>query len=390
MHETQYRMGADAARLYDQLAVPLKNTFEPNGVTTTVAWATPLVPRPTAAIGSETADFEPQTWIDTTASVTRVYLADGFKRHELQELKSSLNVKATNSQLVGRLAMETIEGLARRAATEGSIVFYGDGTHTSRSTLDLGTAGDRLTFGNFALVTSIMAHWQHSDNLIAIIDPFQFNDLLTSGTTNYFLNRAGYTEQGKEILYNFEVGMAAGIRILRSPYAKRFYGAGAANASAVSTTIAAEVTAPSNSAGARYIEVAANTNIVAGMWLTVGTVQTSTESDDTILTEVVYVNATPSGTRVNITGSGPGGGLMYSHAVGATVKNSDTVHAAIFGHPESLVVSYDKYGRFGQLVAPFEDGNARQWMTHSFKYFGNYGRLDESQLVRVETSSSAQ
>ena len=390
-YETEYRMGADARRTYDQLAVELNKTFEPNGVTTQVAWATPLVPRPTTAIGSETADFEPQTWIDTTTSITKVYINDGFKRHELQELKSSLNVRATNAELMGRLAMETVDAIARRAATEGSVAFFGDlsaSAHTSRSTLDLGTANDRLTFNAFSAVSSFMANWQHENDLVAIITPFQYNDLLVSGTGNLFLSSAGYTERGKEILYNFEVGQAAGIRIVRSPLAKRFYGAGAANASAVSTTVAASTTA--NLAGARTIEVAANTNIVAGMWLTVGTVQSSTESDDTLITEAVYVNATPSGTTVSITGSGPGGGLMYTHAVGATVKNNDSVHCAVFGHSESLAVDFAKFGRYGQPVAPFQDGNAKQWETHAFKYFGNYGRLDESQIIRVETSSSVQ
>ena len=262
--ETEYRLGAEARRTYDMYATPLKNTFEPRGATTQVQWATPLVPRPTTALGSETSDFDPQTWRDTTATITKVYIADGFKRHILQELKSSLNVAATNEMLVGRLAMETIEAIARRAATEGGLVTYGNmaAGHNTRNTLDLGTATDNLTWNNFTTAFTYLQNWEHGNGpLMATITPFQYADLIGTGTGNLFTNSAGYTERGITILSKFEVGMAAGFRIIRSPLAKRLYGAGAANASAVSTTIATSTTA--NLAGARTIEVAANTNIVA-------------------------------------------------------------------------------------------------------------------------------
>jgi len=381
-------MGTKARRTYDFLAAPLKKTFEPRGVTTQVQWSTSLQPRPTTAVGSEVVDFEPQTLRDVTTSISKQWLADGLKAHELAELKSSLNVRMTYAEAVGRLAMETIDALARRAATENGMVFYGDGTHNSRATLDLGTAGDRLTWNNFALAGSYMKNWQHEDDLIAIISPFQFYDLVGTGTNNLFLNSAGYTERGIELLSKFEVGQVAGVRLIVSPLAKRFYAAGAANASAVSTTLATSTTA--NIAGARTIEVAANTNIVSGMWLAVGTVQSGAETDDTLLTESVQVAATPGGTTVSILGSGPGGGLMWDHAVGATVKNNDTVSVAVFGHSESLAVDYDRYGRYGEMVPGFQDGNAKQWTTWAFKYFGGYGLLDPTQLIRVETSTSAQ
>jgi carbon monoxide dehydrogenase subunit G len=313
------------------------------------------------------------------------YIADGLKAHDLAKLKSSLNMDY--GQIVGQLASETIDSLARRAATEGNVVVYGDGSISARSSLDLGTAGHRLTADTFAYVNALTGHWAHgADSMFAVVDDFQYMDLLwTSG--NKLIEKALYSKGSDDVLYNFEAGQLAGFRIVRSAWAKSFYGAGAANASAVSTTIAASATA--NIGGARTIEVAANTNIVAGMWLTVGTLQTSTESDATIITEPVQV-ASVSSTTITVNGRGPGGGLMYDHAVGATVKNSDTAHCAVFGSKESLIVEFGEYGRYGMTGAPFQDGNARQWTTYWLKYFGNYGRHDETKLVRVETSASKQ
>lgn len=385
-YENKYRMTSMRQRTYDQLATRIGSTFEPNGTTVQIAWATPLVPRPTTAQGSETIDFEPQTFRDVSTTMTLVYIADGLKAHDLAKLKSSLNLDYP--QIVGQLSGETIDSLARRAATEGSVVIYGDGSVSARSSLDLGTAAHRLTADNFAFVNSMIGHWAHGDDsLFVIVDDFQYSDLLFT-SNNKLIERAQYTESAGGVIYNFEAAKLAGMRIIRSPWAKAFYGAGAANASAVSTTIATSTTA--NKAGARTIEVAANTNIVAGMWLTVGTVQSSTESDATIITEPVYVAATPGGTTVTVVGRGPGGGLLYDHAVGATVKNNDTVHCAVFGSKESLIVEYGEYGRYGKSIAPFRDGNAQQWETHSFKYFGNYGRHDETKLIRVETSAGKQ
>lgn len=372
----------------DQFAMPVGKTFEPKGATVQRAWLQKAQPRPTSAVGNENADFEPQTLRDASASMTLQYLADGLKAHDLAFLKSSLLTPEAISAAVGQLAMETIDALARRAATEGNLVAYGGSTQVSaRSTLDLGTAGHRMLIDNFTIARAVLGAWLKDSGLFVVMDDFQYADLMiTSGSV--VTSALTYTEKGLESLYNYEMGELLGIRIIVSPHAKAFYGAGAANASAVSTTVAASTTA--NVAGAKTIEVAANTNIVAGMWLTVGTVQTAGENDDTLITEVVRVAATPSGTTVTIVGSGAGGGLKYTHSVGATVKNPDTVHCAIFGTKQSLDVAFDKFGRYGELVPPFADGNAKQWTAASFKYWGGYAILDQSSLMRHETSASLQ
>lgn len=354
-------------RTYDQYAARIKDTFEPRGGTVQIAWAAPLVPRPTTALGSETTDFEPQTFRDVSTTMTLVYIADGLKNHDLARLKSSLSMEYPD--IVGQLMGETIDALARRAATEGSVVIYGDGSVSARSSLDLGTPGHRLTADNFAFANALLGHWAHGeDSLFCTVDDFAYMDLLFS-SGNKLIERSIYTESAGGVIYNFEAAKLAGIRIVRSPWAKAYYGAGAANASVVNTTLA--TSAAANKAGARTVEVTANTNVVAGQWLTLGTIQTSTESDDTIITEPVLVAATPAGTTVAVIGMGPGGGLRYDHPVGATVKNPDTVHCALFGSKESLIVEYSNdFGRYGKSVEPFQDGNAKQWTTYSGKYFG--------------------
>ncbi len=382
-YEAQYMDAALGERTYDQLAQPNNRTFEPNGSTIQRAWIADLVPRPTTAVGSETADFDPQTARDVSGSFTLDYIADGLKAHDLVRLKSSLSPEKQFPKLIGKLAMETIDAKARREATEANLVLYGGSTQVSaRVTLDLGTAAHCFGASNFTLARSILGSLGNGDPLMVIIDNFQYADLIAA-SGSIVLARAEYADSEK-VLYNYEFGQLMGVRIIVSPHAKTFYAAGAANVAPVATTLASAATA-----GATTISVTANTNMAAGMWLTIGTAQTAAESDATLITEAVKI-ASISTTTITITGGGPAGGLKYDHAISAAVSNADTAHCAVFGSKNSLTVAFQEFGRYGKMVAPFEDGNAKQWTTWSFKYFGGYHTFDQSKLLRCETSASIQ
>jgi len=363
-NEKRYRDGVRAVRLYDQLASTMQEMFEPKGSTATAFWFSPLLPRPDTAIGNENADFDPQTFRDIAQSMTKAYYADGLKLHDLVRLKNSLNPDQVAAQLVGQLAMNTIDALARRKATEGALVQYGDGTVTGRSSLVKSTAAHHLSLANFIRVRSIMGSVDNGDEkFFAILDPWQYEDLLQT-TAGGMLQYGGTGKGADEAIYNYEVGKLAGVRIIVAPQAKAFYGTGG-TAATVSTSIAASQGANgSNLAGARTIEIASGSPTV-GMWLTVGSPQTGAESDAYIKTEVVFVTGV-SGTTISVTGKGAAGGLLYDHAVGEPITNKETVHCAVFGHSQSLAVSFEEYGRFGKLITPFQDGNAKQWTTYSF------------------------
>ncbi len=365
-YEAKYMEGALEERTYDQLANPVGKTFEPKGLTVSRQWLVDALPRPTAAVGSETTDFEPQMIRDVSASFNKIYLADGISAHDLVFLESSLLDEKTLAKATGQLAMMTIDALARRKATEADLVIYGGSTQVSaRGTLDLGTPGHRFGLDCFTIARAIMGSFAHGEGLMCVIDDFQYADLMnTSGSV--VTSALEYNEKGLETLFNYEMGELAGVRIIVSPHAKAFYGAGVANASVVNTTIAASVGSNnSNVAGATTIEVASNTNIAAGGWLTLGTIQSAGESDDTLKTEIVRVGSV-NGTTITVVGKGRRNGLKWDHGVGSAVTNADTAHCAVFGSSKSLVVAFEKYGRYGQLIPAFNDGHAKQWTNFSF------------------------
>jgi len=126
-----------------------------------------------------------------------------------------------------------------------------------------------------------------------------------------------------------------------------------------------------------------------GDWLTIGTVQTANESDATILTEAAYVTDTTTATAVAIVGRGPLGGLMYAHDNAAACTDSASAHLAVFGGPNSLVKIFSKeLGEYGELVGPFETGNAKQWTNFSWKGYWGFGIVNQADVIRVETSAS--
>lgn len=371
-------------RLYDQFAGVLRPTFEPRGSTVTVLMGTDLVPRPTAAIGSQTADFDPQTWGDVSTTVSADYYADGIKLHEKAQLVNYSNVLAESSKKVGQLAQETIDALARRSATQAGIVFRG--TNTTRAALDKDTAGDRMRQALFVKVNAFAQHWNTNKfidgSIMCIMSPWQFADLITEAGSNIQLSQA-YTDAGRSVLLNYELAKLYGIRIVVAPHAKVCWGAGADATSNNDTTLNGAVTA-----GAKTLVVASAGTIAAGMWLHIGTEQTGNESDATYITEPVYVTDV-SGTTVTFIGNGPLGGLRFAHATGASVRNADSAHIAVFGGPNSLAKIYDGgLGEYGELVPPFETGNAKQWTTMSFKWWGGYGVVNDSWILRAETSAS--
>lgn len=285
--------------------------------------------------------------------------------------------------LTGRNKNEVIDSLARKAATQGNWVIYG--TNTTRATQDSGTAGDRLTEAKFLKVSQFTQNWAGNrlpdKTLMCLTDVFCVGDLLNA-SGGALLTRAAYTEQGLKYIQNDEVGILHGIRVIKSPLAKVFYGAGADNASPVATTLSSAATALD-----KTITVTANTNIAVGMWLTVGTVESSTT--EYLTTEVCYVTGV-SATTITVIGGGVNGGLRFSHAALAAVENGDAVHAAVFGGPNSLAKVYGTLGEYGELVGPKVDGSADDFIISSWKWWGGYARLNEGWLIRAECSSSNQ
>lgn len=376
-----YLDAAEAVRLYDQLAAPVGQDMEKlkRGSSVNVPFLSDMEPG-TSAIPQDT-DIAPQVLEDALASITPTSRGEALQASELLLIQSYTDYGKKMYERVGKNMMESIDLLAQAAATQGALVQ----SAAARASLDAGTSTHRASDAEFSKAQSILLSmkvpgfsFDGGEAWAAIMHPYVFHDIREGGNVDSI---GLYQDMG--IHLNFELGKIGPFRLVVSPWAKIFGAAGADNASAVGTTLASAATALD-----KTIEVAADTNIAAGQWLTIGTEETANTHYP--MNERVKV-ASISGTTVTIVGEGANGGLRFDHASGAAVRNADSVFTITFGGPASLAKLFaTEIGEYGQVVGPKRTGNLDQFVTLGWKFYGGYGRIAENRILRGEYSVSAE
>jgi N4-gp56 family major capsid protein len=379
-----YIAAAKMVRLYDQLAYPIGKDMSglTKGSSVVVNFISDL--EPGTSVISEIADVTPSTQRDATASITPTSRWGAIQVSEKLMNTAYTPYGAQRFAAIGKQQMESVDLLAQAQATKGAN--WSSYAQTARASLDAGT--------NYYLNEGVFTN-AHSDlqtlkvpsfvdagrNMwMCIMHPYGFADLRAS--TN-ILATGNY--QKSNIILAHELGELGPFKLVVSPWAKVFWGAGLANGTDVDTTLAASTTA--NLALATTIEVAANTNITAGIWLNIGTKESGSTHYPT--NERVRVAATPDATTVTIIGEGANGGLRFDHAVGAVVNRDDSVGTAVFGGNQSLAKVFDtNVGEFGQTVGPKKQGLLDQFESLGWKFYGDYDVISESRLLRYEHTFS--
>jgi N4-gp56 family major capsid protein len=379
----KYVEGAQEMRLYDQLAavpvgLPLDTMMQ--GSSVQVPYISAMSPGVTAI--SELTDVVPQTLRDSTASITATSRGEVLQFSQTLEIEAYTDYAASAYKAVGENQMMSVDLLAQAAALNGSQVYRA----AARASLDAGTAADLMTETKLAYVDSMLSSLRIPSYVtssgrkmwIAIMHPAVFHDLRTSGNV---VNVGIY--QDKDIILNWELGQIGNFKLIVTPWAKVFGGAGADNATAVATTVASGATALSKTF-VTADDVSAS--IAAGRMWTIGTEETGSTFYPT--NEQFHV-VSASTTTLTIVGEGPNGGLKYDHAVGEAVRNADSVYPVVYGFPGSIAKVYaSEVGEYGEIVGPTRVGNLEQWTQLGWKWWGGYGRFSESSLYRAEFASS--
>lgn len=388
----KYLEAAKRKRVYDQLAVPYTMFSDGDGKSMDDLMAGSSIQvnflsemNPGTSALSQTQDITPQTLRDATASVTPTSRGEALQWSQQLDIQAYTNYTAMAYERVGENAMESIDLLAQAAATQGTWVNYG--ATTARSSLDAGTTGDRASDAVFREAEIELMTYNVPDFIneagegnvwSCIMFPAAFHDIAESGNVDSI-----GLYQDKGIHLNFELGKIGPFRLVSSPYAKVFWGAGADNATDVATTLNGAVNALATS-----IVTADNVsaNVTAGRTWMVGTEETA----NTHYATNEPIKALSASTyTITIQGGAPNGGLRFDHASGAAVRNGDHVYPLVFGGPQSLVkVFATDVGEYGQVVGPKVSGLLDQFNSLGWKYFGQYALLTTHRVFRWEVSSS--
>ncbi len=383
-YTSKYQKAAELARIYDMLAISVDAPqFELEsrrgmGSSYIFNFLSDMTPGATAI--SESADVVPQILRDATSSITPTSRGEALKWSELVDLEVYTDYVAARAEALGRNQMETVDKMAEHAALQGSLVIR----PAARASLDAGTSTHVLNAANFAQAAAMVQTLRcppmmvgNQRRYMAICHPDVMYDLVNSGS---ILSVAIY--QDKEILLNGEIGQYNGFKIITNPWAKVFYAAGAANGTAASYTLSADLNALATSAS-----VTTGTNVGSGRSLLIGTIETANTHYDTN-ESVKWVSGT---TTMTFVGTGANGGARFDHLSGSTVSNADNVYPVAFGSPQSLVKVWAReIGEYGKLVGPTKDGTLEQWTQMGYKWYGGFGRVAENYILRGEYSSSLQ
>ena len=388
IYKGKYLQGAKAVRLYDQFATPYTEigadgkTMDQlmQGTTVYVPFLSDMTPGSSAI--SQTTDVTPQTLTDATTGITHTSRGEALQWSQQLTIEAYTDYTASAYEKVGMNAMETIESLAVSSALAGTWVERA----AARASLDAGTASHRASDAIFrkydAMLQMLRAPGYEMEDgssvWSAAMHPFVFHDISESGNVNAI---GAYQQAG--IHLNWELGQIGRFRLLSSPYAKVFGAAGADNGTSVATTLTPEETALSTSivtAG----DVSAN--VAYGLFWWIGTEETASTFYPT--NEPVKP-LSASTTTVTVLGTGPNGGLRYTHAAGSAVRNADSVYTILFGGPQSMTkVFATDVGEYGMTVGPKQTGLLDQFNSLGWKFYGGYGRISEHRLLRYECSTS--
>ena len=383
-----YLEGAMVVRLYDQIAMPFGQPMETlsRGADVTVPFLSDMDPGTTAI--SEVADVDAQTLRDAAATVTPTSRGEALQASEALWIKGFTDYHAKMAQRVGKNMMETIDLQAQAAATQASLRLANGSV--ARASLNAGSTGHRATRALFTKAASLIQSLKvpgfvdpQSGNQAwaAITNPWVYDDLLVDA--GGILEVGEYQRQ--EIILSNELGSLGNFRLVVSPWAKIFMGAGADHANVVATTLSTAASALATS-----ISVASSSSVHFGEWLTIGTEETGNTHYGTN-ERVRYVSSGSAGTTINLVGEGPNGGLRFDHASATAVRNADSAHTIVFGGPNSLVkVFAPSIGEYGQIVGPKRDGKLDQFISLGWKWYGGYGVVRQNGLVRAEVAVSAE
>jgi len=379
---TDYIRAAQFERVYDAFAmdnvVPdasMSDLFRSSSIN--LEFLSDLEPG-TATI-PETLDVSATAQRDATFQITPTSRFGLIEASEVLMNTAGTNYASEKFYALGKHHAMTLDLIANNLANQGGSVTRA----AARTSLDAGTSTHLLTAAAFSNASSILMDKQVPGFVDAgrpmwfsVMHPFAFADLRNDTP---ILATGQY--QKANIVLKHELGELGPFKLVVTPNAKMFYAGGAANASAIETTLAS-----SASALAKTIVVTSATNIDVGDFVCLGTHETGdTHYERNERVQVIGV----SGTTITISGSGANGGLRYDHAAGEMVSNDDSVASVVFGGPKSLAKVYDPItGEYGEILPPDRVGALKHIYQLGWKWYGNYSRWNESYLLRREVAVS--
>jgi N4-gp56 family major capsid protein len=378
----EYLIASQSKVYWDQFAMPMVQPAGQPGRTYTFTVSENL--NPTTNTLNELEEVVSQQLSSSNFDVTLYEWGSAIEITKLLAETSQIDVYKQAAEMNGYQMAETVDLISRAVAGQGSKRLFINNRTARNLMAGKSTAADRMSSQALDLWSMFAKNSRmplYEDNTVcSVMHPFCYYDLMQDSTLR---NLSQYGDQS--MLFNGEVAYWNGIRWVVAQDAKAFYGAGAAPASAVATSLAAATVG-----GASSFTVADASNITVGQWLNIGTAETGNTWYDT--NELFYVTGINGTTITGFAfepGPGSSGGLRYAHASGTAVTNNNSVYPMVFLGPESIVKVYsDATGPLGETVVTGPFDKLQRFLTFGWYLIAGWNRAREAWLFRGECGSS--
>jgi N4-gp56 family major capsid protein len=327
---------------------------------------------------TETSDVIPIALDDYVCTVSFAEYGNVVQTTRMLDIENYADVGKQAAYAVGQNQAKSIDMIVRAAAIGGTWVTYpvGVGART-----DLDTTNDLFTFSDAMYVKGLVADASiqgFGNDLAVIVHP---SVLAGVASDSNFLTATSYLD--KDTVFNGEVGKLAGFRFIAHEYGKLYLGGGSTTPSPSGTAVAATTTSVAISAGDTTVTLTASSNLTAGDYITVGTLEAAA-------TEQVMITGYSSGSTATIMGRGNSAtnfGFKNAHDSGVAVIKAANVGAMVIAGRNSLYGAYAKdLGKDGRLSVEWASTNIPQrFLNHSWYWIGGVGRNEHS-LLRVEVA----
>lgn len=343
----------------------------------------------------EKADITPQRFEDNKVSVTINEYGNAVQTAKFAEIVTKGDLRAEAAEVIGENLVSSLDRKAGRQYYEGNDMVFRANARATRAALVAGDTLDNSTVGmpfvgraTAALRAAKVPGFSRDNNGLAqymtVIHTALGQDL---PFTNSFV-AALQNREGRDTLFNGEMGEMAGLRISESEQGKVYPGAGDPTQSA--TTLSAAV-----SAGDTTITVASATGLGVGDIITIGTVEdgsTITSEEDTTVENVLVTGV--NGSTLTITGLGYSdgdatvGGLRYDHDAGTSVVEAVLVAALpVFG-PRSVMKAYaSEVGPFGMSTVTGPYDVLGRFVNLGWYFVGGWNKARRLYSVRLEVAT---
>mgnify|MGYP001589311362 CR=1 FL=1 len=319
---------------------------------------------------SESSDVTPVVLDDYVCTVTFAEKGNVVQTTRMLSVENYADSGKQAAFAVGQNQAKSIDMILRTAAIGGTWVAYPAGVG-ARTGLD--ATSDLLTFSDVMLLRGLIADSSvqgFGNDLAAICHPLALAGVASDSN---FLTATSYLS--KDTVFNGEVGKLAGLRFIAHEYGKLYLSGGTVGQTATTTTAAMV-------AGATTCPVTSSTGIVAGDYITIGTLEAAT-AEQVMVTAVATNDLTIMGRGNSATNFG----CKYAHASGVAVTEAANVAGLVIAGRNSLYGAYAKdIGKDGRLAVEWAKTNIpERFLNHSWYWIGGVGR-NEHALLRFEVA----